>query len=80
MPAINGVAKHQAVIRIPERHRIEEHFLIVALKLHGPRLTAVSCFVNARRRTIADTQCVSRFFIDGIDIAKIERVSGHIQL
>src|SRR6185369_8087423 len=60
------------MVCVPERHRIEESFLVVVLELQFPRLAGVGGFVNSRRCAIADTENVCGLRIDRIDVAEVK--------
>ena len=67
------------MIGIPERHRVEESLGIVVLELQIPGCAGIGGFVNARSRTIADAEYISRPRIKGVNVAKVERVSCYRQ-
>src|SRR5438045_6063469 len=75
--AIDRIADQDAMIGVPETHRVQKSFWIVVAKLQRPTRSAIDGLVNARGSSVANAQNISGLLIDRIDIPEIQRVPGH---
>lgn len=69
-----------AVVSVPERHRIEECLGIVILELQRPGDAGVGRLVDARSRAIADSKNIGGLRVGRVDVSKVELVGGHCKL
>src|SRR5258708_15654118 len=69
---VDGIAHHDAVIRIPERKCVEETLRVGIRVQRCPALAAVGGFIDARFFAAADAQQVSSALVNRMNRAKVE--------
>ncbi|PIL38279.1 hypothetical protein CR103_18915 [Massilia psychrophila] len=76
---LDRIAEDDAVITVPERHRVPEAFGESVRRQQAPGNAAVVGAVDARRRAGTCTHHQSGLGVDAVDVAKVERVgAGHL--